>query len=298
MKDYYKILGVSKTASKDEIKKAFRKLAHEYHPDKKGGDEAKFKEANEAYTVLSDEKKRAEYDQFGSAGSGFSGGQGFGGAGGFDGFDFSNFGGGQGFNFSWGGDGNADFDLNDILGGLFRGAGRRQPKGKDVVVDVNLTFKESILGAKKNIKFYKNKEKNATEVSIDIPAGVEDGESLRVSGYGEPIENGRPGDLFIRVHVEKHKTLRKDGYNLFMVLKIKISEAVLGTEKKIDTIDGEMKIKIPKGIKSGEILRVRDQGVARGSQRGDLLIQITIEIPEKISNKAKKLFEDLQSEGF
>jgi curved DNA-binding protein len=282
-KDYYKILGVEKGASEDEIKKAFRKLAHEHHPDKKGGNETKFKEASEAYAVLSDKNKRAQYDQFGSGG-GFSGGQG--GFGGFGGFDFSGFQGAQGF---------GDIDLNDILGSMF--GGRRQRRGRDVQVDLELTFSESIFGVTKKVSI-NSKLVKQKEVSIVIPAGIEDGQAVVMRGNGETIEDGQAGDLYVRVHVKRHPHLRKEGYNLVMDITIKLSDALLGTNKNITTLDGEIELKIPAGTDHGTILRVKGKGVPQGgSRRGDLYVRVSIKLPEKLSKEAKKLVEDLKKEG-
>ena len=291
MKDYYKILGVSRNASEDEIKKAFRKLAHVYHPDKSGGDEAKFKEANEAYAVLSDKKKRQQYDAYGSAGPGAGG---FGGAG-FDpsgfGFDFSGF---QGAGFDTG-------DLGDILSSIF--GGRRVRRGRDIAVDIELSFQESIFGAERkvviNSKLVKQKE-----VSISVPPGIDDGQMIRLSGMGETLEGGVPGDLYVKVHVRKHPYLRKEGYNLIMDLAVLLSEALLGGERTIATLDGEVTLKVPSGIKHGTILRVKGKGVPYSQSastgkggRGDLYVRVHIQIPEKLSKEAKKAVEELKKLG-
>lgn len=282
MKDYYKILGVEKNASEEEIKKAFRKLAHAHHPDKSGGDEAKFKEVSEAYAVLSDKKKRQQYDAFGSAGAG-----GF--QGGFDpsqfGFDFSGFG-AQGFDSG---------DLSDILSSIF--GGRRVRRGRDIAVDIELSFQESIFGAERkvviNSKFVKQKE-----VSISVPAGIDDGQMIRLSGMGETLEGGLPGDLYVKVHVRKHPYLRKEGYNLIMDLGVKLTEALLGSEKTIATLDGEITLKVPGGTKHGTILRMKGKGVPMGQgKRGDLYTRILVQIPEKLSKDAKKLVEELKKQG-
>jgi DnaJ-class molecular chaperone len=298
-KDYYKILGVEKGASKDELKKAFRKLAHEHHPDKKTGNEAKFKEINEAYQTLSDDTKRAQYDRFGSAGPNFGGqgGQGFGG------FDFSGFGGfnGQGQDF--------EFDLNDIFGaftgggGGFNPFGQRIRKGRNINITTNVTFKESILGFSHKFKvpsesaMYSQKQ----EIEINFPPGIENGQTLKVEGYGEPLEGGaqgRPGDLLIRVSVEKHKTLRKEGANLITELKIKLTDSILGATYDVDTVDGKVAVKTPKGIKHGQMLRVRGKGVPLGTfQKGDLIIVVHLDVPEKLSKEQKKLIEELKKSG-
>jgi DnaJ-class molecular chaperone len=293
-KDYYKTLGLQKNASQDEIKKAFRKLAHEHHPDKQGGNAEKFKEANEAYTVLSDEKKRSQYDQFGSAGpGGFGGGAGgFGGQGGFNpndfGFDFSGFNQG-GFN-----GGNVEFDLNDILGGIFGGR-QRTRRGRTIAVDIELTFEESIFGTERTINLDK-------KLSVKIPAGIENGETLRVAGAGEAIQGGVPGDLHIRVHVKEHAIWQKEGHNLTTELDIKLSEALLGTQYILKTLDGDVTLKIPEGIGFGEILRVKGKGVpatpkGKDGHRGDILVRINIAMPRKLSKDAKKAIEELKKQG-
>ncbi len=287
MKDYYKILGVDKSASKDDIKKAFRKLAHEHHPDKNKGEDKKFKEINEAYTVLSDDQKRQQYDTFGSAGpGGFNPGQG--GYGGFNanGFDFSNFArqystqNGQAF----------EFDLGDIFGEFF-GGGRRPRKGANINIDVQLTFKESVFGVDKEITV--NKEK----LVVTIPSGVENGQGLRIQGKGEEGPGGK-GDLIVRIWVEDHKVFRKEGMNLIMELNLKLTTALLGATLDIETLDGKIELKIPTGTTHNEILRVKQKGVpdSRG-RRGDLLIVTKVEMPRKLSKTAHKLVEELKKEG-
>ncbi|HEY1037072.1 MAG TPA: DnaJ C-terminal domain-containing protein, partial [Candidatus Paceibacterota bacterium] len=323
-KDYYEILGVSKSATKDEIKKAFRKLAHEHHPDKTGGDDKKFKEANEAYSVLSDDSKRAQYDQFGSAGPGFGSSNAGGGYGnqGFGGFDFSGFGGGQGFG-GFGQDG-VEFDLGDIFGGMFGGGGRSRQKvnkGSDVQVDIEVAFEDSIFGAEKEFSVHRTAECSKCEgsrgesgtsmdkcktcdgsghimevkrsifgsfqsskvcdtcfgtgkvpkekckhckgkgtetikdtIKVVIPAGIEPGEMLRVTGKGEAITGGKTGDLYIKVHVKKPTgepaklNIRKEGLNLAMDARIKLTDALLGGDLNIETLDETLTISIPAGI--------------------------------------------------
>lgn len=358
-KDYYETLGVKKDASQDEIKKAFRKLAHEYHPDKKGGNEAKFKEVNEAYSVLSNEQKRSEYDAYGRTFSGAGGAQGggFGGQGGFGGFDFSQFTqGGQGF----------DFDFGDMFGDLFGGGRRAQSRrGRDISIDIELSFHESVFGIKRSIilnktsvcerckgeggepsteyvacktcngkgkirdvkrtilgsiatervcdacegkgKTPKDKCKDCrgagvlkkeSTIDVHIPAGIENGEMVRLSGAGEAVPGATAGDLYIKVHVKPHPTFRKEGSNLIMDLKIKLTDALLGATHTIHTLDGDMSIKTPENVTHGEILRVKGKGVPTGkSSRGDLLIKVNIELPRKLSKEAKRLIEQLKGEG-
>lgn len=277
-KDYYKILGVEKNASQDEIKKAFRKLAHQHHPDKNKGDDAKFKEVNEAYTVLSDEKKRQQYDTYGNADASFGG---FNGAQGFGGFDFSQFTqNGQQF----------EFDLGDVFNDFFGGS-RRPRKGKNITIDIQLTFKEAAFGTEREISNGKEK------ITVKIPSGINNGEGLRVPGKGEKGDAG-PGDLIVRVWVEEHKILRREGYNVIVQTKIKLSLALLGGEITVDSLDGMINIKIPQGIASGEMLRVKGKGIQHeNGRRGDMYVSITIDIPSKLSKSATKLVEELKKEG-
>lgn len=281
-KDYYNILGVDKNASQDDIKKAFRKLAHEHHPDKKGGDDKKFKELSEAYNVLGDAEKRKKYDQFGSnysnmGGSGFNPND-------FGGFDFSGFRGGfEGQNI--------EFDLGDIFSSFFGG---RIKKGKTIVVDVELTFKESIFGAEKEVRAGGN-----SKVTIKIPPGIDNGTKLRVAGRGEPIQGGQPGDLHVRVYVTPDPRFIKQGHNLIHDLKIPLSFSLLGGEKVIETLDGNLTLTIPERISNGEMLRIKGKGVPdeRG-RRGDLYVRINVDLTKKLSKEAKKLIEELKREGF
>lgn len=283
-KDYYKILGIERNASQDDIKKAFRKMAHEYHPDKTKGDEAasaKFKEASEAYSILGDENKRKQYDTFGQAGAGFNPGQNpFGG--GFGGFDFSQFQGANGQNF--------EFDLGDIFNEFFGGQ-RRPRRGMNITYDAKISFKDSVFGVEKEITI--NKEK----LVVTIPPGVESGQGLRVQGKGEDGPGGR-GDLIIRVWVEEHPTFRKEGYNIIMELPLKITTALLGATVEVETLDGKIEVKIPAGTTHNEILRVKNKGVVgNGGRRGDLLIVTLVEMPKKLSKAAQKLVEELKKEG-
>ena len=354
MKDYYKILGIEKGASKDEIKKAFRALASKYHPDKKTGDEAKFKEVSEAYAILGDDKKRAEYDTYGRSYAGAGGGQGFGGF---------NWGNAQGF----GGQG-VEFDLNDIFegfGDIFGGGGRReQNRGRDISIDLELTFKESVFGVSRKVLLTKNNvcqtcegtgakkgsemvtcatcngngkiretrqsvlgsfttvrecnacegrgstpkekcaackgmgvEKKQEEIEITIPSGIESGEMIRLTGRGEAVKNGIPGDLYVKIHVAPHKSIKRQGEHLTSTLSIKLSDALLGASYAVETLDEPVKLKIPAGIKSGELLRIKGKGVQVGNRRGDFLVRISIDIPQNLSRHAKKLIEDLRKEG-
>ncbi len=276
-KDYYKILGVDKTASQDEVKKAFRKLAHEHHPDKKGGNDAKFKEASEAYSILGDEKKRKQYDLGGGQG-GFNSQD-------FGGFDFSGFQGGFGGQ-------NVEFDLGDIFNSFFGGG--RPRKGKSVRSDVDITFKESIFGTEREVRAGGN-----SKLTVKIPPGVEHGTTLRVSGRGEPLEGGQPGDLNIHIYVTQDPRFKKQGMNLVTDARIPLSLSLLGGDHSIFTLDGDMTIKIPERVSNGEVLRVKGKGVPdeRG-HRGDLYVRIIVDLSKKLSKDARKLIDGLKKEGF
>ena len=306
MKDYYKTLGVEKSASKDDLKKAFRKLAHENHPDKNKNNPAatqKFKEASEAYAILSDDAKRAQYDRFGSAGpggAGFNAGQAGNGPQGFGGFDFSQFSQDGGFHFSQNG---VEFDLGDLFGDFFGGGGRRRArKGRNISVDVQIPFKESIFGTEKDIALSGRKER----LSVKIPAGIESGQGLRVPGKGEDGDGG-PGDLIVRVWVEEHAVFRKEGFNLIMELPVKLTMALTGGTVELDTLDGKIELKIPQGTSHGEILRLKGKGVpyeTRGAftgntheKRGDLLVVTHVVMPKKLSKEAQRLIDQLKGEG-
>ncbi|MEK7569746.1 MAG: molecular chaperone DnaJ [Patescibacteria group bacterium] len=355
-KDYYNILGVDKGASKDEIKKAFYKLAHKYHPDKKGGDESRFKEVNEAYQVLSDDTKRTQYDQFGPS---FA--QGYGGQGGpASGWDFSNMGGFGGAEFDFG-------NLNDIFSDFFGGGvGRTEVRrGRDISTEIQIPFEEAIFGTKRNILITKSSnclvchgagakpgtgmetckrcngkgkiretkrsilgtiqtsktceeclgtgevpkekcesckgrgvERREEEIAIVIPAGIRDGEMIRMSGMGEAVAKGTSGDLYIKINVARHLTFRREGSDLSMTLDLKLSEALLGAARTIETLDGPIEVKIPEGVSVNETLRVRGKGVPTGKgKRGDLLIKLNIRLPGKLSRKSRELIEDLKKEG-
>jgi molecular chaperone DnaJ len=284
MKNYYETLGVPKTATKDEIKKAFREKAKSLHPDRPGGDAEKFKAAGEAYAVLSDDAKRAQYDRFGSAGAGGAGGPGFGG--GFEGFDFSGFGGGNGQGF--------EFDLGDILGSFFGGG--RARRGRDIRVDVEVPFKDAVFGTKKQIKFTRD-DGSKEDFEMEIPAGTDDGDAFRVPEKGERIEGGRPGNLIVRVRVAPHKTLRREGTHLVSELHVKLSEALRGGKRDFETLDGTIEVKIPEGVTHGEILRVKGKGGVSGRGRGDLYLRVHVDMPKKLSRKAREAAELLKEEG-
>ncbi|MBI5022760.1 MAG: molecular chaperone DnaJ [Candidatus Magasanikbacteria bacterium] len=359
-KDYYKILGVNKAASQDEIKAAFRRLAHQHHPDKKGGNEEKFKEANEAFQVLSDAQKRQQYDQFGST---FEQAQA--GGGGFDGFSGSSGGGAQGFDINDLGDMFSGF--GDIFGGGGRGrggrGGRRTKKGADIQVDVEIDLKEAAFGVEKTIRLYKNGAcdvcagagvepgsktvkckdcggrghitqvqrtvfgsfqteaecptcdgvgekpekicrhcsgrgiiKKHDEFTVKIPAGIDDNEAIHLSGRGEAgPKGGYPGDLYLRIHVRPDARFKRDGFDLHIKNNVSFSQAALGAEVDIETLDGKIKIVIPEGVQSGQMIRLKGKGITnlRSSGRGDLYVEVTVVTPIRLSRKQKELLKDL-----
>lgn len=359
-KDYYNVLGVDKKASKDDIKKAFRKLAHKYHPDKGGTDESRFKEITEAYSVLSDDRKRREYDTYGQAFT--SQGSAPHGAGGnpFGGFDFSQF--QQGF-----GNGGVEFDFGDIFGDIF-GGGRSQartPRGRDISIDLEISFKEAAFGTSRSVLIAKvstcslcrgtgakpgteletcttcngsgkihetrnsilgqfssvracticegtgkvPKEKcteckghgvhrKQEEIKINIPAGVDNGEMIRMPQQGEAIKAGIAGDLYVKIHVKPHPVFRREGSNLVMHLPVKMTDALLGTTVSIESLEGKtLEVKIPPMKRAEELLRVAGRGIPSESGRGDLIIRLEVALPHKLSGKAKKAIDDLKSEG-
>lgn len=290
-RDYYEVLGVSKNASDDEIKKAYRKLAVKYHPDKNPGDkeaEAKFKEINEAHDVLSDKQKRARYDQFGHAGvggAGFGGGAsgnpfGQGGA-----FNFN----GQTFNFDFGG--GSAFD--DILGSLFGFGGARRPRrGADYQTSVTLTFEEAIFGTTKIVNFENG------ELKVKIPAGIDDGMSIRLRGKGGPAPEGgtEAGDLYVRVKVKPHKSLTREGAIILSEQKIDMVDAALGCEIEVLTVDGPITMKVPAGTQSGTPFKLSGHGVPfrADGDRGPHIVTVVVETPKNLSRKQKELLEEFK----
>ncbi|MHB1163425.1 MAG: molecular chaperone DnaJ [Minisyncoccota bacterium] len=356
-KDYYNVLGVDKKATQDDIKKAFRKLAHKHHPDK-GGTDDKFKEITEAYSVLSDEKKRREYDTYGQAfpGGAPQGGQGAGG------FDFNGF--QQGF-----GQGGVEFDFGDIFGDIFggaRGGQARTPRGRDISIDLEIPFKDAVFGTTRTVligkvstcdtchgsggkpgteletcktcngkgriqevrnspfgqfssvrtctvcdgvgKIPKEKcpeckghgvKRKEEEIKISIPAGIDNGEMIRLPQKGEAVKTGVAGDLYVKLHVKPHSVFRRDGSNLLMHLPVKLTDALLGTSVSIETLEGKtLEVKIPPMKRAEEHLRVRGKGIPTGgSTTGDLIISLEVALPHKLSGKARKTVEELKSEG-
>jgi molecular chaperone DnaJ len=273
-KDFYKVLGVDKKASADEIKKKYRSLARDLHPDKNQGDaarEEKFKAVSEAYDILSDSKKRAEYDE---ARSMFERG-GFRaptGGGNFQGGDFSDlFGGGN---------------PQDIFANLFGGGGRRGPrKGSDLQTEATITFKESVFGTTLDLKLNIDGTGSQT-ISARVPAGVNDGAKIRVKGKGAPGEAG-PGDLFIGLNVKPHAIFSRKGENLTLTLPVTFAEAALGADLKVPTLSGDdVTVRLAAGTPTGRVLRVKGRGIKKGAVTGDLLITIEVQVPRALEGKA------------
>ncbi|MDY2737167.1 molecular chaperone DnaJ [Intestinibacter sp.] len=356
-RDYYEVLGVSKSADAKEIKKAYRKLAMKYHPDKNPGDkeaEEKFKEINEAYEVLSDEEKRSTYDRFGHDGlnnqGGFGGGQGFGGGfggGGFGGFEdiFGDIFGSGGFGGGFGG------------GGSSRRRGPR--RGADIKQSVTITFEEAAFGKKLKVKLNRSEEceechgsgakagtskktcptchgtgqvqsvqrtpfgniatqrtcstcngegeinenpcpkchgkgsiRKSKTIEVDIPAGIDDGQMIKLSGQGEIGEKGGPrGDLYIIVNVQRHPIFTRDGYDVYIEMPITFVQAALGDKLEVPTLDGKVSYSLPEGTQTGTVFRLREKGIPklRSNSRGDQYVKVVIDTPKKLNDEQKEL---------
>ena len=271
-KDFYKVLGVDKKAGADEIKKKYRTLARELHPDKNKGDaakEEKFKGISEAYEILSDAKKRAEYDEARSLyeRGGFRAPMGGGQAGG----DFNDiFGGGN---------------PQDIFANLF-GGGRRGPrKGQDLQTEATITFRESIVGTHLDLRLATDRGA-AQNITARVPAGVNDGAKIRVKGKGAAGEAG-PGDLFIMLHVKPHAIFGRKGENLTLTLPVTFTEATLGADIKVPTMSGDdVTVRIAPGTSNGRTLRVKGRGITKGATTGDLLVTVDVQVPQRVDGKA------------
>lgn len=365
-KDYYNILGVSKGATQDEIKKAFRKLAHQHHPDKEGGNIDKFKEINEAYQVLSDADKRAKYDQFGEAGVNGNGASGFG-AGGFNWSDFAQQAGFGNGNFQ----GGAQFDLGDIFSDFFGGGARQgggarrgRARGADIHMDIDVAFEEAAFGVKKNIDLYKSTEcsvckgngakpgtpiktcnrcngqgvvdhvqrtilgmvhtqtqcpechgegksaetpcaqcsgagveKRKVNIEVQVPAGIGDQQTLRLSKQGEAGGHGAtPGDLYVTIRMgkPKHNWARQEDDVIAQVV-VAFTMLVFGGKITVPTLDGEVVLKVPAGTEAGTNLRLKGKGFSRlqSTGRGDHIVQVVVKIPKHLGMKEKRLLKDL-----
>jgi len=356
-RDYYEVLGVSKSASADEIKKAFRRLAVQHHPDKESGNEEKFKEINEAYDVLKDAQKRQRYDQFGHAGvGGASGGGGYGGGNPFEGFGGFN---GQNINFDFGG------GFGDIFDQFFGGGGsnrsRGPKKGRDIEVQLQLTFEEAIFGLEHDMSLdledtcehckgttvepgYELKtcptchgagqqtrvmntmfgaiqqtvpcetchgagkvpekvcsvchgtgtKRKKQTVKVKIPAGIDDGATIRLSGRGEAIGGGEKGDLYIHIRVKAHKHFTREGDIILSEEHVSMIDAALGTEIDVETVDGPIRMKVPAGTQSGTDFKLSGHGVPHlrnEDKRGAHIVSVVVDTPTKLSRKQKQILE-------
>lgn len=353
-RDYYEILGVSKNASDDEIKKAYRKAAVKFHPDKEGGDEAKFKEAGEAYEVLKDSAKRQRYDQFGHAGvGGNSGGGSYGGGNPFGGF------GGQSVNFDFGEGG-----FGDIFSQFFGGGGssHRGPKrGRDIEVTLQLSFEEAVFGVEEKIAIDMDNEcphchgttvepgydmktcptckgagqvnrvmntifgpiqqaatceecngtgkvpekvcsvchgkgvqRGSRTIKLKVPAGIDDGATIRLHEHGESVGNGQKGDLYVHIRVKAHKLFTREGDIILSEQHIGMVDAALGCETDVDTVDGKIRMKVPAGTQSGTDFKLSGHGVPqiRSDRRGPHIVSILVDTPTRLSRKQREMLEN------
>jgi molecular chaperone DnaJ len=287
-KDFYKILGVSKDVSEAELKKVYRKLARQYHPDSNPGDtaaEAKFKEVSEAYSVLSDPAQRKEYDAVRAMGGGarFTGAGPNMGGGGFEDV-FSNLFGGAGARGCFGGAGG--------FPGGFGGFGGPTP-GADLTASVTIDFIDGVRGATKKLSFH-----GGEDVSFKVPAGVTDGSKIKLRGRGQPSMNGGPnGDMIVTVTVKPHPIFVRDGLNIRVNVPITFAEAVLGGTIQVPTLGGEpVKLKVSPGTPNGRVLRVKGKGVVTEKQTGDLLASVEVAVPSHVSAQAEELLKQFAAE--
>jgi molecular chaperone DnaJ len=278
-KDFYKILGVAKDVSDAELKKVYRKLARQYHPDSNPGDakaEAKFKEISEAYSVLSDPAQRREYDQVRAMGGGarFTGGAG-----------------GQGFPGGFpGGAGGFEDVFSNLFGGGGRGGfgGFGPQRGSDLTMTTSLNFIDGVKGTSIKVNL------GGKDVSVNIPAGVNDGQKIKLRGKGQASPNGgEAGDLIITCNIKPHPIFSRDGNNIRVTVPVTYAEAVLGATIMVPTLGGEpVKLKVSPGTPNGRVLRVKGRGVVTAKHEGDLLATVEIAVPSHVSDKAKKALEE------
>lgn len=368
-RDYYEVLGVGKNASADELKKAYRRLAVQYHPDKQGGSEDKFKEINEAYEVLKDPSKRQRYDQFGHAGvgNGAAGGDPFSGYGG----GFGGFGNGrQEVHFDFG-----DLGLGDILGSFFGGdygggnrtrSSRRQARGRDVETSIELTFEQAVFGTQIDLNLNledtcehckgttvepghdlktcdtckgsgqivsvtrtifgniqqastcpscngtgkipekvcsvckgKGTQRKNQEVTLKIPAGIDDGATIRLREHGEAVANGPKGDLYVNIRVKPHKKFTREGDLILSEEHVGMVDAALGTEMSVETVDGPVKMKVPPGTQSGSDFKLSGHGVPhlKSETRGAHIVTLVVDTPTKLSKRQQTLLEEIRSDN-
>lgn len=292
-RDYYSVLGVSRTASAEEIKKAYRKLAMKYHPDKNPGDKAaedRFKEVTEAYDVLGDPQKKQNYDQFGFAMGGPQG-QGFGGFENYQGFDPRNAQSSEQFQ---------DF-FSDFFGDVFaggRGAGR-QPRGADLRYTLAITLEEAATGAEKKINFVRQRggKEDTAKLSITIPAGVKAGQRLKLRGEGDlPPGASKAGDLYVIIQFQDHPLFKRKENDVLMELPVSFVDALLGTKIEIPILSGKAQLNVPPGTHSGQMFRLKGKGFPDigGYAPGDMLVKIIIDVPSELTDEERESLEKLR----
>jgi curved DNA-binding protein len=302
-RDYYEILGVNKKDSDEEIKRAYRKLAMKYHPDRnpnKKEAEERFKEINEAYAVLSDKEKRKQYDTFGA--EGFR--QRFTQEDIFRGFDFEEilaglFGGRGRREFKFGG-GRGGFDFGNVSGGSYgyQEMGRMPQKGEDILYELTISLEEAASGGEKRISY--RKDGKVEEVSVKIPKGIPAGKKLRLAGKGmEGKKGGPPGDLYLQISIREHPIFSREGNDLIVEKEVSFSEAILGTSVEVPTLEGNKRIKVPPGTQSHTKMRLKGLGIPHFEKegRGDEYVKVIVKIPKRVSEKAKSLIQELAREG-
>ena len=306
-RDYYETLGVQKTASEDEIRTAFRKLARKHHPDvakDKAAAEEKFKQINEAYEVLSDPEKRKKYDQLGADWNqpgGFQPPPGWGAQ--QPGGGFYQYGGdGGGVEFEFGGTGFSDFFEAFFGGGrgrsAFGGFGGRQAtaeRGSDVEADIMVTLEEALHGSTRTVSLRRGGSNKVESYQVKIPRGVHEGQRIRLAGQGEAgARGGKSGDLFLRVRLARHPDFTVEGSDLIHEVKIAPWQAVLGTELKVPTLERNVRLKVPPGTQGGQRFRLREQGLPGISgKRGDLYVVVQMNVPKKLTEREREIWSEL-----
>lgn len=304
-RDYYNILGVTRNASEEDIKKAYRKLALKYHPDKNPGNlqaEERFKEISEAYDVLKDPQRRQMYDQFGTAGVAQGAHQGFGGRNPFEGFE-----GFAGFRRQRRPSAEED-PLADAFGDFFSdifGGGstrRRSPfsrnRGADLRYTITVPYEEAATGTEKVISFIRHRgdKEESARLSVRVPAGVKNGQRLKLAGEGDGgVNGGSNGDLYVIVNLQEHPLFRRSNNDVQLELPISFADAVVGTEVEIPTLAGKASLKIPPGTQSGQVFRLKGKGFPEvgGYGKGDMLIKVVIDVPKNMTAEQKNLIERL-----